>query len=250
MLDLLGYDKIQVTIERMREYEKFTHGEGFYLAFSGGKDSIVLYRLAIMAGVKFDAHMSLTSVDPPEVVRMVRSYYSDVILEKPPKSMFQLIYDKCMLPTRISRWCCAELKERYGINRLVMTGIRSQESVARKKRQMYEPCYNDPRKTFFHPLIDWTKEEIWTFITANMLFYPQLYDEGFERVGCIGCPMSYWREWELEKYPKFYKAYLHAIEKMLTNPKRKDKTKSAQDIMDWWIKEKKMIHDDSCGLFT
>ena len=46
--------------------------KGYYLAFSGGKDSQALYHIAELAGVKFDAHMNLTSVDPPEVIRFVK----------------------------------------------------------------------------------------------------------------------------------------------------------------------------------
>ena len=53
---------------------------GFYLAFSGGKDSQALYHIAKMAGVKFKAHMNLTSVDPPEVIRFVKRNYPDVEL--------------------------------------------------------------------------------------------------------------------------------------------------------------------------
>lgn len=218
------------------------------MAFSGGKDSIVLKRLADMAGVKYDAHMSLTGVDPPELLRLVKIYYPDVILEKPPKSMFQLIYDKCMLPTRVNRWCCMELKERYGLNRLVLTGIRSQESYSRKNRRMIELCRSDPRKRYFHAIIDWTYEEIWKFITDEMLFYCELYDKGFERIGCIGCPMSSRRKFEFAYFPKFYDAYLHTIERMLDNPKRKDKTQTAKQVMGWWLSGKK--RDNSESLFT
>ena len=247
MKDLFGYDKISVTLDRLKQFEP---AEGYFLAFSGGKDSIVLKALADMAGVKYDAHMSLVSVDPPELIRYVKAYYPDVVLEKPPRSIFQLIYDKCMLPTRKNRWCCAELKERYGVNRLVMTGIRSQESAARKKRQMIEPCYNDPRKRFFHPIIDWTYEEIWAFITKNMIFYCSLYDKGFERIGCIGCPMSSKRKFEFKYFPKFYNAYMKTIEKMLENPKKKDKSKTAKEIMDWWLADRGKPDPSQGGLFT
>ena len=53
-------------------------GNGYYLAFSGGKDSQALYHIAELAGVKFDAHMNFTSVDPPEVIRFVKKQYPEV----------------------------------------------------------------------------------------------------------------------------------------------------------------------------
>ena len=53
---------------------------GYHLAFSGGKDSMVLYHLAKMAGVKFKAHMQVTTIDPPELMQFVRANYPDVVL--------------------------------------------------------------------------------------------------------------------------------------------------------------------------
>ena len=62
-------DKVQIAIERLRQFEP---DEGYYLAFSGGKDSITIYRLAEMAGVQFDAHYRVTTVDPPELVKFIQ----------------------------------------------------------------------------------------------------------------------------------------------------------------------------------
>ena len=53
--------------------------DGYHLAFSGGKDSMVLYHLAKMAGVKFKAHMQVTTIDPPELMQFVRANYPDVV---------------------------------------------------------------------------------------------------------------------------------------------------------------------------
>lgn len=46
--------KIDYSIKVMRKAERLAltmNGDGFWLAFSGGKDSQVLYHLALMAGV-------------------------------------------------------------------------------------------------------------------------------------------------------------------------------------------------------
>ena len=67
--------KIDYSIKVIQKAERLAlsmNDEGFWLAFSGGKDSQVLYHLTLMAGVKFKAYMNLTSVDPPEVIRFVR----------------------------------------------------------------------------------------------------------------------------------------------------------------------------------
>jgi phosphoadenosine phosphosulfate reductase len=82
---------IEKSIMRLKEFEP---PEGYYLAFSGGKDSCVLKALADMAQVKYDAHYNWTTVDPPELVRFIKDYHPDVIIEKPKLSMFQLIKKK------------------------------------------------------------------------------------------------------------------------------------------------------------
>lgn len=90
-------DKVDLAIRRIKLHEP---PEGYYVAFSGGKDSCVILDLVKRAGVKFDAHINLTTVDPPEVIRFVRQQYPEVIMEKPQISMKKLIEKKGILPTR------------------------------------------------------------------------------------------------------------------------------------------------------
>lgn len=135
-LDLYGRDKVDKAILRLQTYEP---PEGYYLCFSGGKDSCVIKALADMAGVKYDAHYSVSSVDPPELVRFIKEIHPDVIFDIPkdkngrPVSMWTLIANNTMPPTRIVRYCCDHLKEHGGKGRLKMTGVRWDESVRRKK---------------------------------------------------------------------------------------------------------------------
>lgn len=125
---------VEVAIERLKAFEP---KEGYYLAFSGGKDSVTVKALADMAGVKYDAHYNVTSVDPPELVRFVQSF-PDVIFDFPTDkngrviTMWNLIPTKRMPPTRKVRYCCADLKESRGEGRFVVTGVRKDESVRRK----------------------------------------------------------------------------------------------------------------------
>ena len=64
-------DKVAIAIERFRTFEP---ADGYFLAFSGGKDSVVILDLAKRAGVKFDAHYHMTTVDPPELVHFIRKH--------------------------------------------------------------------------------------------------------------------------------------------------------------------------------
>lgn len=88
-------DKVQIAIDRLREHEP---AEGYFLAYSGGKDSDTILALAKMAGVKFDAHYQLTTVDPPEVVQHIKRH-PEVQIHHPEKTMWQLIVDNGMPPS-------------------------------------------------------------------------------------------------------------------------------------------------------
>jgi len=64
---------------------------GYYLADSFGKDSTVLLSLAKRSGVAFDAHHSLTTIDPPELIWYGRKHHSETMIDKPEKSFWQHI---------------------------------------------------------------------------------------------------------------------------------------------------------------
>lgn len=72
--------KIDYSINLLRRAEPMAlrmSDKGFFLAFSGGKDSQCLYHIAKEAGVKFEAHYQLTTLDPPELVYFIREHYPD-----------------------------------------------------------------------------------------------------------------------------------------------------------------------------
>jgi phosphoadenosine phosphosulfate reductase len=107
-LNLFGeVDKVRSAIDRLRAFEP---SDGYYLAFSSGKDSQCVLGLAQEAGVKFEAHFHLTSVDPPEVISFAREHYPDVIFDHPATTMWKLIVQKKFPPTRRARYCCEYLK--------------------------------------------------------------------------------------------------------------------------------------------
>ena len=87
-------EKIRYSVDLIRKAERMAlrlyPENGFYNTFSGGKDSQCLYHLVKMAGVKHKTHMNLTSVDPPEVIRFVRTQYPDVELIKPRMSIYEM----------------------------------------------------------------------------------------------------------------------------------------------------------------
>ena len=116
-------------IERLKAFEP---QDGYYLAYSGGKDSDCIKILAQLAGVKFEAVHNLTTVDAPETVEYIKAQ-SDVRIDYPHTSMWELIVKKKFPPTRLIRYCCQELKEKGGQGKVTITGVRWAESSQRKK---------------------------------------------------------------------------------------------------------------------
>ena len=260
-------DKVAVAIRRMQTFEPT---EGYRLAFSGGKDSVVIKALADMAGVKYQAHYSLTTVDPPELVRFIRTF-TDVIVDKPVRTMWQLISYKRMPPLRMHRYCCEHLKEAHGKGEVTLTGVRWAESSKRKNnrhlvdigglkagiihnddndeaRRSVEQCYRT-QMTLVNPIIDWADADVWEFIHTYGIRYCSLYDEGWKRLGCIGCPMSD-RKREFERWPKYKKIYIDAFQKML-DKRRADGFEmpsaysTGQECFDWWMDARKSKPDPS-----
>lgn len=134
--------KIKHSVELLRKAEKlalkYDSEDGFYLAFSCGKDSQAMFHVAKMAGVKFKAHMNFTSVDPPQVIIFKRRQYPSVVEHAPRASIFDLAVEKGILPSMRIRWCCAELKESAGAGKVTLIGIRRDESSRRAKRHEVE----------------------------------------------------------------------------------------------------------------
>ena len=186
--DMFGMttDKVANAIRLIRDFEP---SEGYYVAFSGGKDSVVILDLVKRSGVKFDAHYNITGIDPPELFYFIRDNFPEVQRHRPETTIWKLIVKKMMLPTRMVRYCCEYLKERGGAGRRVVTGVRKAESVKRSKRKDVEECFKDKHKVYINPIIDWSDQDVWEYIKTNNLKYCHLYDEGFKRLGCIGCPM-------------------------------------------------------------
>lgn len=110
--------------------QTFASKDPYQLGYSGGKDSDVILHLAKKSGVLFTAVHNLTTVDAPETVRYIQSK-KDVIIQRPRLSMWQLIEKKKMPPTRLCRYCCAELKEKSGKGKKTITGVRAAESRSR-----------------------------------------------------------------------------------------------------------------------
>lgn len=274
----MNREKEAKSIQRLKSFEP--ENEPYYLCYSGGKDSDVIRILAGIAGVKHDIVHNHTTVDAPETVYYIRSI-PDIIIDYPKKTMWQLIVDKIMPPTRLVRYCCSNLKERGGQGRIKITGVRWAESAKRSEssdivtiigkpkttqkfandigaeyrvtnqnglvmnddndtsRRMVEHCYRTT-STMINPIVDWTDNDVWEFLHYYGCRSNPLYDCGFKRIGCIGCPMAERRNryTEFAMYPEYKNNYIKTFDRMIVERKKRNlptEWKSGNDVFRWWM---------------
>lgn len=261
-------------IQRCIEFENKDSDRITILAFSGGKDSLIAYMMAVLSGIKFIPIYSPTSVDPPELVQYILKIfnpwarskgYPEIVISKyntwksgknkgKQKTMWTLLSNRAIPPTRLMRYCCDELKERTGDpGDTVITGIRWEESRNRSKQKMVS-FYKG--KIIVRPIVDWTEIEVWSYILENNIPYCELYDKGWDRLGCIGCPLGVNQKKELAAYPRYEKLYLRSLNNMIQYRKSKEMSmedwKTGEDIMKWWLgdcEKKRQEIDGQCSMF-
>lgn len=270
------YEKLSHSIQLLQKAEKTAlrySNSGFYLAFSGGKDSQSLYHVAVLAGVKFTPHYSLTTLDPPELVKFIREFYPDVIIDRPDFTFSQLCVHKKALPTRVMRFCCSVLKETKGAGTVTLTGVRRAESYQRSKRNEAEIVANSPNNRFsgnfeqldqftrtkeiegvqcvrgqdkivINPIIEWTDADVWYFLnTVVKVKHCSLYDKGWKRIGCLFCPMASQKEItnEVMLYPKYKDIIIRTIHRIRLEGHLNDYVDlTDEEVFQWWVSKKSL----------
>ncbi len=123
-------------------------------------------------------------------MKFIRENFKDVEILQPKLSFYQLVKKKG-LPTRLARFCCEYLKEYGSIGKNVIEGVRSSESQARKGRDLIQLDNRKSQKGAKHiyPIYEWSDADVWGFIAKYNLPIAPAYSQGFNRLGCVGCPL-------------------------------------------------------------
>lgn len=220
------------------------------LCFSGGKDSVLTRWLCDRAKIKYNPVYSNTTIDPPPLIHFMRKYHADVVWNHPKENFFKLMVIKGF-PIRQRRWCCAEYKESAPFDFLKIIGVRAAESYDRAKswKPLTRWKNGSGEKFVLCPSLYFSDTEVWEIIKIEGLPYCELYDQGWERIGCIGCPMAKTRErkMHLQTFSGYDRLYRLAFSRLWYKRAGTISSKTglewfgsrkftnSDDLFDWWV---------------
>jgi len=176
-------------------------GENLVIAFSGGKDSLVVLHLALHTiSPKIPVLFSSTTVEFPETIQYVQSLAEEwnlnLHIAKPEKSFFSAVKELGWA-SHENRWCCRPYKEVPAYQFIAkkkisaeITGTTRTESIYRRSLAPIKMPKKEPFLIRINPIYDWNEWEVWKYIKVKKLPYNLLYDKGYRRIGCWCCPIN------------------------------------------------------------
>jgi len=242
MNNLFAKEIEDTAIERIQKFSKIAKTMKFDIcvAFSGGKDSQVVYDLCKRSGVDFKAYFN-HSFESCTTLRFIRENYPDVIWRRDHEFGFIQnirVNHGGFLPTVQAAYCCKDYKHnpKY-VDECSIVGVRKAESARRRSRTAIEVknksvlkknkaliddyfeehCQSTGAASVIQlkPIIDWNDDDVWNYIHAHGLPINPEYLNGSKRVGCIVCPKANFTSnaVNLIKFPKLIDTFILAREK-------------------------------------
>ena len=282
------------TLKLAAEMSDYYYHKPLIICYSGGKDSDVMLDITkrCLQPNQFEVLNAHTTVDAPETVYHIREVFKaceaegiKTTIQMPrykgkPTSMWRLIEEKSMPPTRLVRYCCAVLKEASTPNRMAAVGVREDESIKRRGRDSFavlerrkrEAEYRSTAHTYamfkldkyggedayqckviqgakqhkdliVNPIYRFTDRDVWEYVQRFKVPMNPLYEKGYRRIGCIGCPMGGANQMKMEfaDNPKYRANYIKAFERMLKRRNERGLKNGyftdGEAVMRWWLGE-------------
>lgn len=182
----------------------------FYVAFSGGKDSVVALDI-VQRAIPHDEFLVLfgdTQMEFSDTYSLVEK--QKVICEKEgikfvvskSEQTPEYTWNQFGPPAQTIRWCCSvhktspqilllrQMLSKPSFRGMAFTGIRGDESVSRG--QYDDVSFGEKHKGQYscHAILHWSSAEVFLYIFGNKLLLNETYKKGNSRAGCLVCPMA------------------------------------------------------------
>lgn len=208
LLETLIQESVQNTYNTYHQYKNKV--DLFYVAFSGGKDSVVALDIVqralphddffvIFGDTKMEFPDTYDVVDKMEKIcnaRQIRFYRSSSCYD--PEYTWNTIGP----PAQKMRWCCSvhktapqilllrKLTDNPHFKGMAMMGVRADESVTRSRYEELSFGTKHQGQYDFYPILNWNSAELFLYIYQEKLLLNETYKYGNSRAGCLVCPME------------------------------------------------------------
>ncbi len=231
ILNSLAQDTIKEVYNTFQDFQKKV--DVFYVAFSGGKDSVVSLDI-VQRALPHNAFMVLfgdTQMEFPDTYRVIdhveEMCKEDGICFYRAKSRFDPDHTWTCFgpPSTTNRWCCSvhktspqiiflrEITGMHNFTGMAFTGVRAAESLTRSEYDTISEGGKHQGQYSCHPILDWNSAELFLYIYANNLTLNEAYIKGNARAGCLVCPNSSGRHEYIKRmaYTEEVDVYLNRI---------------------------------------
>mgnify|MGYP000493099688 CR=1 FL=1 len=208
ILESLVQDTIKKTYNTYEDYKNKV--DVFYVAFSGGKDSVVALDI-VQRALPHNSFMVLFGdtgmefSDTYKAVDQVEQECTDSgikFLRAKSKFSPEYTWRKFGPPSQTMRWCCSVhkttpqillLREVTGnphFRGMAFTGIRGDESISRSEYDDVSLGEKVKGQYSCHPILEWNSAELFSYIYERGLILNETYKKGNSRAGCLVCPLA------------------------------------------------------------
>ena len=208
LMETLIQETVQKIYNTYCEFQKKI--DVFYVAFSGGKDSVVTLDLVQRALPHDDFKVlfgdtGMEFSDTYNTVRQIGEWCKDNGIDfQVSKSEYDPLdtWAEFGPPCTVTRWCCSvhktspqilllrKLLNKPDFTGMAFVGVRADESLARSKYEYI--TYGGKHKGQYscNAILDWSSAEIFLYIYSENLILNEAYKKGNRRAGCLICPRA------------------------------------------------------------
>ena len=237
IIEQLAQDTIKKIYNTFVEYQKKV--DVFYVAFSGGKDSVVTLDLVQRAlpHNSFKVLFGDTGMEFPDTyktVEEVKKVCAEGEIEfLTSRSQYEPDYtwSKFGPPATVHRWCCSVhktspqiivLRDALGkpdFTGMAFIGVRASESLSRSEYDYVSLGEKHKGQYSCNPILEWNSAELYAYIYLRQLYLNEAYKKGNRRAGCLVCPRAAERNEYMARicYPAQFNALMDKVRDMYSH---------------------------------